>query len=278
LIRNQGDLSPERGGTMSDRTLVELLEQYAPAEYRIRPLTEALIVFAGVMVAVVTTVYFIYARALDAQKAEIRDGLARTAHVVASQIDATDHRRFLAPEDEQLPEYQRMDAMMLRFLRADPKIAYLYTAIEKDGKVHFILDPTPAPTDPNEEDKSVTLMDEYEDANPEILRALRERTVVVSEEPYTDAWGTFVSGYVPLVDAQGEFFAVLGMDLEVSEYFNRLEPIKRATVRAMVTGFFIAFLTAAAVWFLRNFILVLNRRRLALYREIRERVAAGSAA
>lgn len=266
----------EQGSTMGERTLVEMVEEYAPGEYRIRPLAEALVVFLGVMVAVVASVYFIYARALDAQKAEIREGLTRTARAVASQIDAAEHRRFLAPADEQLPEYQRMDAMMLRFLRSDPKIAYLYTAIEREGRVHFILDPTPPPADPAEEDKSVTLMDVYEDANAEILRALREHVVVVSDEPYTDAWGTFVSGYVPMFDPEGRFFAVLGMDLEVTEYFKRLEPIKRATVRAMVTGFFIAFLTAAAVWFLRNFILVMNRRRLALYREIKDRIVAGS--
>lgn len=262
---------------MTEPTLRQLLDDYAPGEYRIRPLLEAVFTFVAVMVAVATTVYFIYARALDAQKAEIREGVLRTARMVASQIDPVLHQSFTRPEDEESEAYQRIDAMMLRFLRADPKIAYVYTAVAKDGRIHFILDPTPPPADPAAEDKSVRLMDPYEDANPEIQRALREQVVVVSDEPYTDQWGTFVSGYVPLLDAQGRFYAVLGMDLEVSEYFQRLEPIKRATVRAMVTGFFIAFLTAAAVWFLRNFIRVINDRRLALYREIRRRLAQDEA-
>ena len=78
---------------------------------------------------------------------------------------------------------------------------------------------------------------------------------------------------------RGRFYGVLGLDIQSPEYFQRLEPIKRATVRAMVTGFFVAFLTASMIWFLRNFILVVNERRFKLYRranaELQQRAQAG---
>ena len=45
-------------------------------------------------------------------------------------------------------------------------------------------------------------------------------------------------------------------------YFERLAPIKRATTRTMVAGFFIAFLIASLVWFTRNFGMKINDKRL----------------
>ncbi len=251
----------------------QLLDEFDPPSYRIRPLLEAVLVSIGVMAAVMGTGAFIYERAEEAQKEEIREGLVRTARVASTIIDPELHKSFDDPADQDTPEYQQIDAAMLRILNADPQIAYFYTAVRgDDGKVYFILDPTPPPEDPNEEDTSVNLLDPYDDPNPEILEALDTQQVVTSKEPYTDQWGTFVSGYIPLRDADGNFYAVLGMDIEVSNYFKRLEPIRRATTRALVAGFFVSFFAGTLVWFLRNFVRRLNDRRILLHRELRRRL------
>lgn len=266
---------PQEGGdaTLRQMSNQQLLEEYDPPRYRIRPLLEAVLVTLGVMAAVMGTSAFIYDRAEEAQKEEIREGLVRTARVAATIVDPALHKSFDSPEKQDTPEYQALDAAMYRVMKADPQIAYFYTAVKgADGKVYFIMDPTPAPTDPNEEDTSVDLMDEYEDPNPEILRALETQEVVTSEEPYTDQWGTFVSGYVPLRDADGKFYAVLGMDIAVTNYFKRLEPIRRATTRALVAGFFVSFFAGTIVWFLRNFVKRVNNRRIDLHRELRRRL------
>ncbi len=233
-----------------------------PPDYRIHPFAEAVGVFLVVFGAILVTTFFIYERALDAQKSEIRQGLVRTAHVIRTVIDGDLHRTFLQREQDQTPAYQQQLARLRKILDSDDQIAYVYTAIMRGDTIHFILDPTPPPIDPEEEDNSVHLMQVYDDPNPEIVRALTERITVASEEPYFDQWGSFVSGYVPLYDSEENFIGVLGLDLDASDYFERLAPIQRATVRAMVTGFFVAFLTGSMIWFLRNFILVLNRRRL----------------
>lgn len=256
---------------MTDTPLARLLDEHAPIQYRVRPLAEALLVLVAVLVATFSTVYFIYAHALDAQKGEIRQGLLRTANIIATLIDPDLHRSFDDPADEASDAYIAAEDILMRVAQSDPTIAFIYTAVERDGAVRFVLDPTPPPAE-GEEDTRVALLEEYPDPSDEILRALRERVVVVSEEPYTDQWGSFVSAYVPLFDRRGEFVAVVGVDIDATEYFSRLAPIRRATVRALVTAFFIAFLTASAVWFLRNFIGVLNARRIALYNDFRQRV------
>lgn len=262
-------LLPERFASLGSD---ELLNEFDPPQYRVHPVIEAVVVALAVMIAVMGTVGFIYTHAERAQADEIRQGLVRTARVVASLIDPELHKSFVSPEQEESPEYQAIDRIMLGVLKSDPQIAYLYTAVKKGDEVYFILDPTPKPTDPDEEDKSVNLWDKYEDANPEILQALETKEIVTSPEPYTDEWGTFISSYVPLFDANGEFYAVLGMDIEVSEYLRRLEPIRRATTRAMVAGFFVSFMIASIVWFLRGFLMRVNARRIALHAELRRRL------
>ena len=241
-----------------------------PVAYRVFPLREAIGVGVVVFLAIFLTTYFIYVRAIDAQKSEIRQSLLRTASVVRTLIDPEQHRQFTQPEDEFTPAYAEALAPLVAAKRADPQITYLYTAVLKnDGKVYFVYDVTPTPTDPGVEDTSVGVMEEYGEAlqNPQIMQALQEQTTVVSEEFYVDQWckDGCISGYVPLFDAENRFYGVLGLDIQSPDYFRRLEPIYRATVRAMVTGFFIAFITASMIWFLRRFILVVNQRRFALY-------------
>lgn len=274
---------------MSNAETLKLIDELTPVEYRVRPLVEAVMVGLVILMATLTTSYFIYLRALVAQEGEIRQGLLRTAHVAATIIDPTLHQSYRSPEEEQTPAYQAALAPLVKMKESDRQIAYLYTAIrDPDGTVRFVYDVTPTPDKPCavdaadrpivvdgcEEDTSVGLLQVYEDApeNLAMLRAFDTRAVSTSDEPYTDQYGTFISGYVPLFDANGTFYGVLGMDIDIKDYLARLKPIKRATDRALVTGFFISFITASVVWFLRNFIRVLNRRRFVLFEKLKRMV------
>lgn len=244
-----------------------LLEQLRPARYHIHPFQEAVAVALVIILATFSTTYFIYERALHAQEAEIRQGLLRTAHVAASIIDAQTHQSFTQASDEQTERYQTALAPLIRMQRSDPQIAYLYTAIQKGDKYHFIFDVTPTPADPDEEDNSVAVMEVYDDAleNKAFIRAFETQKPTTSDQPYTDEYGRFISGFVPLKDRAGQFYGVLGMDIDIKVYEARLAPIRRATTRAFVAAFFVAFLMASAVWFLRNLILQVNGKRIAVY-------------
>lgn len=236
------------------------------AEYRIYPLAEAISIGVAVFAAIMLTTYFIYHHALAAQKGEIREGLVRTGAVLAAFIDGDLHKTFTSREQESGEDYKRALLPFESTLEADPSIAFVYTAILRNDKVYFVLDPTPSgDADGDGVDDKAHIMDVYPEASEEMLRALKEQTVVTSEEPYVDRWGSFVSGYIPFYDTDGQFVGVLGIDIDSTNYFARLAPIKRATIRAMVTGFFIAFLIGALVWFMRHFSQVINHRRLTLF-------------
>lgn len=261
------DRSSRAAPALDRAELASLLAKHAPGRYRIRPLLEAVIVFVAVMAATFITVSFIHLRALDAQKQEIRQGLLRTANVLSTLVDVEQHRGFNAPELETTPDFIAAEQQLIRAKQADPQIAFLYTAVLDGETVRFVLDATLPPAE-GEEDTRVALLAAYDSPPAEMVDALRTGETRASAEPYTDEWGTFVSAYVPLRDANGMAIGVLGLDLEVSDYLARLEPIGRATRRALVTAFFIAFLMGSAVWFLRRFILVLHHRRNALFEDL----------
>jgi hypothetical protein len=255
-------MSSEPGLTESS-----LLSQLRPARYQVRPLIEAFAVALVIVIATFSTTYFIYARALFAQEAEIRQGLLRTANVAASIIDPVLHQSITQASDESSTRYRQALAPLTQMQLSDPQIAYLYTAVKIGNQYHFILDTTPGPSAPGEVDKSVAVMQTYNDApsNLAFLRAFETQKPTTSDEPYSDEYGRFISGYVPLKDAKGQFYGILGMDIDIKDYEARLTPIRRATTRAFVAGFFIAFLMGSAVWFLRNFIFILNKKRLRLF-------------
>jgi len=246
----------------------QLLEAHAPTRHTARPVVEAACVFLGLLAVTFTTIYFIYVQALAAQQGEIRQGLLRIGSIVASQVDPELHKTFIHPDLEHSPAYIEAEARLMRIRFSDPTIAYIWTAIRRDGQVYFVLDPTPPPA-PGQPDNRVALLEVYPDPPREMLEAFDVQASVTSSAPYTDQWGTFLSAYVPLRDSDGAFVALVGVDIDVSEYLRRLVPIKRATTRALVTAFFIAFLAASVVWFLRRFILELTARRMALYEEFK---------
>jgi hypothetical protein len=233
--------------------------------YKISPLREALFIGFCVFFAIIFTTYFIYFHALNAQKGEIREGLMRTAQVVATYIDGSAHKTFIDRNQEQGDAYKKAIEPFEKALAADDSIKYLYTGILKDGKVYFVLDPTPeGDADGDGVDDKAHIMDEYSEATDDMVLALKEQRAVVSQSPYRDRWGSFVSGYIPFYDDDKKFVGVLGIDIEASNYFMRLAPIERATTRTMVVGFFISFLIASLVWFTRRFGLIINTKRLAL--------------
>ncbi len=238
-------------------------------EYRIYPLFEAIVIGLGAFTVIALTTYFIFYHALEAQKGEIREGISRTASVLSRYVDVEKHKTFVDRKQEKTAAYRQALQPFELALEADPTIVFIYTGILKNDKVYFILDPTPeGDADGDGVDDKAHIMDEYPEVSEEMVTALKEQKIVVSEEPYTDRWGSFVSAYAPFYDKNKKFAGVLGLDISADTYFERLAPIKRATIRAFVAGFFISFLMGIVTWFTRNFAAIINYSRLRIINKI----------
>lgn len=248
--------------------------QYKVRSYKIYPLAEAIIATLVISIAVGISSYFIYFRSDAALKEEIKEGLQRTAAVTAATaIDTELEKTFVSRDQESSESYKEAIARLQSVLNANKEIHFVYTAIWKDQGAYFILDPTPeGDSDGDGIDDKAHIMDRYDEAPEEMVEALKEEHATVSKEPYTDRWGTFVSAFTPLYDDQKQFVGVLGLDLEISRYKERLKPIWQATVRAMATGLFLSFLTGAGVWFTRKFASEINASRQRIMKDLEEAV------
>ncbi|WP_422359217.1 hypothetical protein [Reichenbachiella sp.] len=210
--------------------------------------------FAGLAVFIILEflTYFIYLNAINAQKGEILEGLYRTAYVIRTLIDEKQHQLLDCVDQEEFPIYLDQIEPLYRALNVDSSIEFIYTMIQKDSTIHFILDPTP----PGQYDKKGIetkshIMNIYKDPSNELKKCFDTHKKSITHKAYNDQWGSHISCYLPLFDEK-KFIGVLGVDISSETYNNRLEPIKKATQRTMVTIFFIAYLSGMIIWFLRR--------------------------
>jgi hypothetical protein len=91
------------------------------------------------------------------------------------------------------------------FKEADPRIKYVYTLEQRNGRVFFIVDANYGLPDGS------NYMDEYKDSPLELSTPV---TAPIGVGPYTDQWGTFYSGYAPVSTTPGGPAILMGVDIK----------------------------------------------------------------
>jgi hypothetical protein len=234
-------------------------------DYKFHPLLEGLAIGLISLLSLQLVIYFLYFHARAAQDGEIKEGLLRTAKIVASAIDVEAHKKLHKKDLQDSLLYSSTLLPLKKAEMADPDIEYVYTTILKDNKVHFILDAADSGDSDGDgvEDKSL-ILDEYGDASVELVTALKEQKKMTSDKPYKDDWGHHISVFVPFFDEDKKMEGALCIDVSAKRYFERLEPIKTAAQRAAVGAFVISFFFGLSVWFLRSFTKQMNSSRQAI--------------
>ncbi|HNX58191.1 MAG TPA: methyl-accepting chemotaxis protein [Spirochaetota bacterium] len=138
---------------------------------------------------------------------KLRQNLQMIAQGAVELIDADAHSG-LKPGDEVTETYTQL----LRKLRKYKEISgltYLYTISKVDEKKsQFILD--------TDESKDQAKIGKEYNNEPEMLRAYGGE-VCSTEEPMTDEWGTFYTGFAPIRNSAGEIIGIVGADLAASD-------------------------------------------------------------
>ncbi len=239
-------------------------------KYYINPVTEGLVLASLALFLTAVTSYFIYHHALNAIKAEIRDGLLRTASGIAACLDGDLIASFDSPDKKDLPEYLATVSLLQKARLATKHCTYLYINRMEAGSVVFIVDPTPIdengkPIFVDEKNLAPSVpMTKYEAPSKELFDSLASQTAIVSAEPYSDSWGTFYSAYVPIFDTNKRFVGTLGADLRINDMLARCKPIEDATKRAFFVSCALSLLCGTLIWFTRRFSLQLNESRFEL--------------
>ncbi len=166
------------------------------------------------------------------------------AVIAAENVDGEVFARAMEGDGDALLEVKDS----LSFFLSGDSVTYVYTLMPKDGQnFQFVVDTDP--DDPGE------YAEDYE-AQDAMFEAM-EGESSVTKESFTDEWGTFYSGYAPIV-YNGEVLGLVAVDYEASSIQTSLNSLIRNILVAAAGGLLAAVIAAmlAASGMKRNFIKV----------------------
>ena len=248
----------------------------APKEarkYNISPALEGAALGLFALLLTFITAYFIYSNSMEVLKHEIKDGLLRTVSAIVPSLDTEKIEKFKSytADDQFKDDYQQMISLLQKIRIGTKHISFLYINTIVDGKVYYILDPVPVdeegkPIYDDEKSNEPSIpMSLYNDPDDILIKCFEENKAFVTDEPYTDEWGTFFSAYAPIVNHDGKVIGTLGADLRINELMDRCHPMVDATKRAFIVSVSLAMLLGTFVWFTRRFTFMLNESRQTIY-------------
>lgn len=185
-------------------------------------LGEALLVGAVVLLVVSLAVYGVWFEAERTAMQNKRTELMRLASSLTSLIDTDTLDKFRDESQTNTPEFEAAVAPLRRAFQATPGIKFLYTVRLEGGQIKFVLDATmPGDSDQDGVEDQSKVGEVYENSDPGLNEALLSGTkprATASDKPYTDAWGTFISGFAPYLHKDGTVAGVLGVDVDARDF------------------------------------------------------------
>jgi len=161
----------------------------------------------------------------DQMRRDLTARMRDVASVAAMGISAPLHAQVLRREDEGGPAHRALEANLQALKRRVPDLRFAYTIKQvPGGRLAFWID---AETD----EQGSHVGDEVKVRTPTLLRAF-EPPFEARVEPdfYSDAWGTWLSGYAPVLASDGTLECVVGIDISAA----RVAEAEWAAVRAML--------------------------------------------
>lgn len=114
------------------------------------------------------------------------------------------------------PIYERLKRSLEHARMVNKESRFIYILGYRNGDMFFFADSEPI----GSKDYSAP-GDMYDDATPyQIYNFVNG--VSFTEGPYADAWGSWISGYAPIRDANGQVIAVLGIDMPANYWGKRI--------------------------------------------------------
>jgi adenylate cyclase len=135
--------------------------------------------------------------------------------LAARILSTEDHSRLTDRGMINSDEHKRLIEGCRHIREVNPDVRFIYTMrADSDGTIRFIIDSDwdPAPGADNE--GCAHFGDIYETVDPEMAAFVANpRGIKVDTDYYTDEWGTWMTGLVPLYRADGSLEAVIGIDI-----------------------------------------------------------------
>jgi HAMP domain-containing protein len=200
------------------------------------------VVFAGAYV-------WFYTFATNVAMTRIIEDLRNTLHATASGVDVDSFVGLVKdgqPRADGLsddPRYWSHLQWLAKIIDVEPRaLTYSYVRGEKPREIIFIgscswLGDCGHKLDPG---AGAKFKEHYiANSNP-ILNGLVAESID-AKQPYTDKWGSWISGYAPIKNARGESVGAVGVDFEASYVFQVQQAVLDSTLPAFVITYAILF-------------------------------------
>ncbi len=161
------------------------------------------------------------------------DNVMEIAVIAAENVDEEIFLKAMEGEEDALSAVKDS----LSFFLSGDSVTYVYTLMPKDeSNFQFVVDTDP--DDPGE------YAEDYE-AQIAMFEAM-EGKASVTKEAFTDEWGTFYSGYAPIMQ-DGKTLGIVAVDYEASSIRTSLNRLIRNILFSVAIGILSAVIAAAAV-------------------------------
>ena len=150
-----------------------------------------------------------------------------------------------SPADSTRPEYQALKAQLEKIRGADPDIRFAYLVSQRDDGTIIINVDSEQPGSGDYSPPGQV----YTEA-PTAIRSVFKTGNKANEGPYTDRWGVWLSGFVPVTDpGTGAVTAVFGIDVNAKDWNLA---IFRACLPMLITTLLILLLVLLSAFFQRR--------------------------
>lgn len=189
-------------------------------------MTKTFLMVIGVLVLIfVVASYVMYLQTLQLIKDQTAQRLKAIASTTAMQIDYRDLEVIHVARDMRKPEYQRVFKILNKIKREniDVKWAYILRQSKWEGMLEFVVDAnanfyTPSNIDydlDGKPDSDVVPGVQYAiSQSPDMIRAFD--SAIAAVDVYSDPWGTYISGFAPILAESGKSVAIVGFDIDIS--------------------------------------------------------------
>lgn len=188
---------------------------------------------------------YFYVSAVDNLQRSLQSRLMNSAAILSEAFSAEEITGLDSKADIQSPRYRKLIKRIRRVAATNPDIAFVYVMRKVGNKVVFVLDSDP--------DEPALPGETYQQNIPALLAGFNRPSV--DREITTDKWGSFLSGYAPLHDANGD--CLIGIDMYADEVGRKMYQLKQAGSVSLVVSVLLAILFSSVLS--KNFNIRINR-------------------
>lgn len=223
---------------------------------KVRPQRDAIVSAIAVLLVACACNLLVYHYASKGLLDEVRNSILSVARTAAAMTDGDLHETLQEPSDTLSENYLKIRDNYDKILSANKDIVYIYTNKLVDDKIVFVIDSQTKEISKLEEnrpeDGPAYIMDEYNDASDMMKEALKTHEARAEDQPYSDKWGTFISGYAPIKNSKDEFVGVVGADMNASEFMARMQSVTYALYLGIALALGLSAVTYVSVFRIRS--------------------------